>query len=79
MPSENVYHLIGKSIAVHQESRDTEGMQRLKEAFAIAELLIQHGVPVDGTDLLGNTALIISTGCSNGGLVSNVKFARCVA
>ncbi|KAJ3553638.1 hypothetical protein NM688_g3503 [Phlebia brevispora] len=71
---ETIYQLIWKGVLSRQDSRDPEEVERTKEAFAMAQILIQHGVPVDEQDIMGNTALIYATGCHNKELMSNVKF-----
>lgn len=59
-------------------SRDLDDRQKIKEALAVTEILVQHGVSVDETDLMGNTALMQAAGLMNGELISNLEFAEYV-
>lgn len=61
---------------MRQGSRDPENRVRQDGAIAITKILIQHGVPVDQQDVMGNTPLIYALGCRNPDLLSHIKFAR---
>lgn len=74
--SESLFQLLWKAVLLRQDRKAPDEVHRVKETFATTELLIQHGVPVDETDFIGNTALMYATGCLNPDLMSNVKFAE---